>query len=290
MNTESAFLTKLQPGQIISRYRVLRFVGRGAMGEVYLAEHLPLNRPVAVKVLNVEGSGAEAVDRFLNEARICSRIEHPNVVTIHDVGFDAGLHFIIMQYVDGLNLDELVRDLGGPLPWQAAVRLIRQAARGVAAVHNRSLVHQDVKPGNIMLARDSRALLMDFGLVRDPSAEGPRKLMGTPAYMSPEQCRGGAVDGRSDLFSLGATLYFLLVGKPPFEGTVAAALQRAHRDTPPPDLLQANPAVPLHLAEVVAWALDPRPASRFPTAASLIAALSGLLECHPGNNLPRKPE
>lgn len=278
MNALLPLPSLLDPGQTVGGCRILRFVGRGGMGEVYLAEHLALRRPVALKVLDTHESDRQSVDRFLQEARICCRIEHSNVVNIYNVGFDAGLHFIIMQYIDGLNLNDLVRDLGGPLSWQAAIRVTRQAARGLAAVHAHHLVHRDVKPANIMLARDSRVVLMDFGLVRDLRVPQPRQIVGTPAFMSPEQCRGRGVDRRSDIFSLGATLYFLLTATSPFEGTVKAAFERASREKRPADLGAVNPALPRELGQIVARAMDPSPSRRFSCIPDMITAMGRVLE------------
>ena len=140
------------------------------------------------------------------------------MVVIHDVGEEGGLYFIVMQYVAGKNLTELVQSHGGPLPWRSAVRIIQLAASGLHAVHSTGLVHRNVKPSNIMLAESSRVVLMDFGLVREEkesSLTRTGQLVGTPAYMSPEQCRGKPLDRRSDIFSLGSTLYYLLSGASP---------------------------------------------------------------------------
>jgi serine/threonine-protein kinase len=213
----------LVAGQLIGGCRIVQPLGRGGMGEVYLAEHLALQKPVAVKILPPDRGARDHVARFLKEARMCSRIEHPNVVTIYDVGEQDGLHYIIMQYVQGKTLAELVQAQGGPLPWRSALRLVQLAAKGLQAVHDHGLIHRDVKPSNIMLSADSRVLLMDFGLVReeiDPNTTDPSLIAGTPAYMSPEQCEGRPLDRRSDVFSLGSTLYCLLTGHSPFQGTV----------------------------------------------------------------------
>jgi serine/threonine protein kinase len=159
----------LLPGQQIGGCRIDRMIGSGGMGEVYLADHLRLQRRVAVKTLRSDALSKERIARFVKEARTCARIDHPNVVTIHDVDQQAGLHFIVMQYVEGKDLDQLLKEQGGPLPWKSALRLIRLAAKGLHAVHQRGLVHRDIKPSNIMLSRDSRVLLMDFGLAREES-------------------------------------------------------------------------------------------------------------------------
>lgn len=196
----------------------MRHLASGGMGQVYLADDESLHRVVAVKVLPPGFADEISVKRFLQEARLCSQISHPNVITIHDVGEQDGTYYIVMQYVDGLDLKSLASQAGGRLPWQAALRLIRPAAKGLHAVHEHSkgLIHRDVKPSNIMLSRDGQVILMDFGLAReelhsDLTSRG--KTVGTPAFMSPEQCRCERLDRRSDIYSLGATLYTLLTGE-----------------------------------------------------------------------------
>jgi formylglycine-generating enzyme required for sulfatase activity len=250
------------------------------MGEVYLAEHLALQRPVALKILPPNLESSSRVERFLKEARTCSRIEHPNVVIIHDVGEQDGLYYIVMQYVQGKNLAELVEDHGGPLPWRSAARLIELAARGLHAVHSRGLVHRDVKPSNIMLAVDSRVVLMDFGLVReevDSSLTRSGQVVGTPSFMSPEQCRVGPLDRRSDVYSLGSTLYFLLTGKPPFQGTLEQVVLQVAGGKRPTPVRRLNREVPAELAEIVANAMHPSPENRFPTAPAMARVLKKLL-------------
>lgn len=270
----------LEPGQLVRECRITALLGRGGMGEVYLAEHIPLERPVAVKVLPPGAASPEAVERFLNEARLCSQIDHPNVVVIHDVGEQAGLHYIVMQLVRGRNLSELVREYQGPLPWRSSVRIIQLAAQGLHAVHERGLVHRDVKPSNIMLSVDSRVLLMDFGLVdvaTERTLSGEQPLAGTPPYMSPEQCRGEKLNRLSDVFSLGSTLYYLLTGNAPYTGSTAAILAQIGGGQRPAPACQVNPAVPREVSDLVAKAMDPRREGRFPSAAAMAAELRSLL-------------
>lgn len=272
--------SSLSAGQLVGGCRVVRLLGRGGMGEVYLAEHVALQRPVALKILPPDLESTQRVERFLKEARTCSRIEHPNVVVIHDVGEQDGLYYIVMQYVQGKNLTELIRDHGGPLPWRSAVRLIQLTARGLHAVHSHGLVHRDVKPSNIMLSVDSRVVLMDFGLVReelDSSLTQAGQVVGTPSFMSPEQCRGQALDRRSDVFSLGSTLYCLLTGEPPFRGPFQeVVLQVAGGGRPEPVHLFNND-VPGELSRVVEEAMALRPEDRFQTADAVGRELKRLL-------------
>lgn len=157
----------LAAGAVVAGCRVVRFIDKGGMGEVYLAHHLGLDKPVALKILPPAFAGTEnAVSRFLREARLAARISHPNVIKILDVGRDGDGHYILMDFVEGANLTTLVRKQGGPLPWRQALRLVQLAARGVGAVHKQGLIHRDVKPANIMLSSERQVLLMDFGLGR----------------------------------------------------------------------------------------------------------------------------
>ena len=272
--------SSLSTGQLVGRCRVVRLLGRGGMGEVYLAEHLSLQKPVALKILLPDLENKDRVERFFKEARTCSRIEHPNVVVIHDVGEQDGLYYIVMQYVQGKNLSELLQDHGGPLPWRSAVRLIQLAARGLHAVHSRELVHRDIKPSNIMLSVDSRVLLMDFGLVRkelDSSLTRTGQVVGTPSFMSPEQCRGKALDRRSDIYSLGGTLYCMLTGNAPFQGSLEEVVVQIAGGKHPRPVGEVNNAVPSKVSGLVAKSMAPHPQDRFQTAAAMSRELKKLL-------------
>ena len=266
----------IAPGREIGGCRITQFLGRGGMGEVYGAEHLALRKPVALKILLPDRATGERVDRFLEEARVASRIEHPNVVIIHDVGQQDGFHYIIMQFVCGKNLAELLRTYGGPLRWSLAVRLIYWASKGLQAVHAAGLIHRDIKPANIMLSSDSRVVLMDFGLARKEQGAGVTQvgqIVGTPAFMSPEQCRGAQLDRRSDIYSLGSTLYFLLAGKHPFSGTAHEVMAKIGEGRIPTPLHERNPAIPREVSDLVRRAMAPRPADRFPSAGVLAREL-----------------
>ena len=254
-------------GQMLGGCRILRLLGRGGMGEVYLAEHLSLQKLVALKVLPEELSSPSRVERFIKEARRYSRIDHPNVVVIHDVGSEAGVYYIVMQYVRGKNLSQLLRDHGGPLPWRTAVRIARMAALGLIAVHRQGLIHRNIKPSNVMLSTDSRVILMDSGLI-----------VGTSMYMPPEQCRGEPADWRSDIYSLGATLYQLLTGQAPFQGNrpseIFANIARGVTRRP---LEQVNADVPQGVCDLVAKAMALTPNDRFPAATVMSRKLKGVL-------------
>ena len=270
----------LVPGQTLGGCRVERLIGRGGMGEVYLAEHLQLQRPVALKVLPAGSVRPEVVDRFLLEARAGARVEHPNVVTIHDVGEETHIHFIVMQYVEGRNLAQLLKKQNGPLPWQSAAKVIRQAAKGLHAIHSQNLVHRDVKPSNIMLSAKGRVIVMDFGLIRQESGPDLTQsglVVGTVPFMSPEQCRGTSVDRRTDIFSLGSTFYHLLTGQRPFDGPNAQVVHRIGSGKSPQPVHAVNPLVPIEVSEVVATAMSFRPDRRYRDAHAMAKAIGKVL-------------
>ncbi len=274
--------TLVELGAVVGGCRIQKFLGKGGMGEVYLAEHLTLQRPVAVKVLPPSKQSRDHLERFLLEARAASRVEHPNVVAIHDLGNERGQQYIVMQYVEGRNLAEYVREQGGPLPWRSALKVIRLVAKGLGAVHAQNLVHRDLKPANVMLSRDSRVLLMDFGLVRDEARSDlthTGAILGTPSFMSPEQCRGERVDRRSDLFSLGSTLYFLLTARLPFDGpNVASVMNQIASGKQPANVSQLNSHVPAPISEILRKAMALRPQDRFATAEEFVREVSQVLK------------
>jgi len=251
------------------------------MGEVYLAEHLSLEKPVALKILPLHLVSDDSVERFLREARTCSRIEHPNVVTIHDVGEQNRVNYIVMQYVQGKNLLELLQSEDGHLPWRSAMRLIQLAARGLHAVHSHGIIHRDIKPTNIMLSKDSRVLLMDFGLAREEFDSGLTRtgqVVGSPSFMSPEQCRGEPSDRRSDIYSLGSTFYCLLTGKTPFQGALQEVVAQIGGGKRPLPVHEVNQNVPPELSELVAKAMEPKADDRFDTAAIMTRDIKKLLQ------------
>jgi hypothetical protein len=256
-------------------YRLVREIGRGGMGVVHEAEDEALRRRVAVKVMSLElVQRPHARERFGREARAAAAIEHENVVPIHHVGEESGLPFIVMPLLRGETLDDrLNRDCS--LPPAEVIRLGREVAAGLAAAHVRGLVHRDIKPVNIWLAGDTgKAVILDFGLAR--AADGtdgvtaPNALPGTPAYMAPEQVEGKPADARSDLFSLGATLYRCATGRPAFTAATVAAILRAvtaHHPSPPHEV---NPEVPGPLSDLIMRLLAKNPSERPPSAQHVV--------------------
>jgi eukaryotic-like serine/threonine-protein kinase len=269
------------------RYRILNRIGEGGMGVVYRAEHRVMGRMVALKVLNTGvTSNPQAVDRFRREVRIASRLTHPNIVTAYDADEAGGLHFLVMEFVEGTSLDSLVR-ARGPLPVSTACECARQAAIGLQHAHEKGMVHRDIKPHNLMLTDQGHVKILDFGLACVAAADKfdptsitahaitqPHTLLGTPDFLSPEQARSAvALDVRSDLYSLGCTLYYLLTGKPPYGGTGAYAKMIAHVKEPVPDLRAVRPDTPIELAAVVQKLMAKTPEERYQTPAEVAEIL-----------------
>jgi len=265
----------------IGRYRILGELGRGAMGIVYEAVDDVLDRPVAIKTINMSADLAERADheaRFMQEARAAGGLNHPNVVTVYDVGREQDVLYMAMELLDG---EELRDVLGrGRMPLPSAVEITAQVAEGLAFAHERGIVHRDVKPSNIMVLRDGRAKIMDFGIARVRTSEVKTQTglrLGSPRYMSPEQVLGQPVDLRADIFALGVVLYEMLTGVPPFGGDEVQAIMYQVASFEPPAPSRLNPAVPTMLDLVVARAMAKDPARRYQDAAELAADLRASL-------------
>jgi serine/threonine protein kinase len=281
-------LTFLQPASDsvylgrLAHFDVMRILGRGGMGLVLEAFDSRLHRNVALKVLDPDLAGDEiAKQRFCREARAAASITHENVVAVHQVekAAEGSLPFLVMQVIAGESLEQrLARDK--KLPFREIVRIGMQAAHGLAAAHEQGLIHRDIKPGNILLeAPHDRVKLTDFGLARaveDVKLTSTGFVSGTPLYMAPEQAMGESADSRSDLFSLGAILYEMCAGQPPFPGNSALAILKQIVDTKHRPLRELNPSVPDWLAETIDWLLAKKPADRIQTAGQL----AELLEFH----------
>jgi len=269
----------------LGQYRLGRRLGAGGMGEVYMAEHQLLKRPCALKLIRPgPESGPKVLERFEREVRLTATLSHPNTVDIYDYGrAEDGTYYYVMEYLPGLNLAELV-ERHGPLPPARAVYLLRQVCGALREAHAAGLIHRDIKPSNIFAARrggvEDVAKLLDFGLVRPAATarvahlSGEGEILGTPLFMSPEQATGAQeLDERSDIYSLGAVAYYLLTGRPPFEGEGGVAVLIAHARDPvmPPSLVR--PDLPEDLERVVLRCLAKAAAERFPNAESLERAL-----------------
>lgn len=273
---------------LAGQFTIVREIGRGGMGVVYLARDDKLDRPVALKVLPADASDVTARERFLREGRTAARLAHPNIVPIYRADEINGVAFFTMAYVDGESLADRVRDRG-PLAPVDAVRILREVAWALAYAHARGVVHRDVKPENVLLERVSgRALVTDFGIARTADgASGDRQLtqsgavLGTLQYMSPEQVAGETLDGRSDLYSLGVVAFFMLSGRLPFGDLAGPAVILAHATRQPPLLRDVAPNVPASLASAVDRCLAKRADDRFATGEALADALEQALAADP---------
>ena len=269
------------PGQRIGRYVVNKKLGAGGMGEVWLAHDPDLRRDVAIKVLRAATSEDEQrLKRFIREAQSAACLHHANTVVIYDIGTEGDLAFIAMEYVDGGSLDTSL-SANGKMDWRAATQVIRDAAAGLGAAHKIGLVHRDVKPANLMRTAEGETKVADFGLARSEFAgtqlTQQGTLMGTPAYMSPEQWMGQEVDGRSDLYSLICTYYHLVSGQVPFEAPSIPSLGYQHRYEPFPDPRLVVPNVPDGVCRILSKGSAKEPENRFQTADELIGELDALL-------------
>jgi serine/threonine protein kinase len=265
----------LAAGTKVGHYQIIEKIGAGGMGEVYLAQDTRLDRRVALKFMPAQyASDQDFVNRFRREAQAAARLDHPNIVTVFEVGEHAGRPFIAMQYVEGQNLHDLAH--GTPLPMHRTIDMAIQICDGLQKAHGIGIVHRDIKTANILLDNDRRPKIVDFGLATIQGGEKLTKVgstIGTVAYMSPEQAQGGEVDQRSDLFSFGVVLYELIAGRTPFKRDSDAATMRAiTMDTPEP-LARYRANVPDDLQRIVDKLLQRDPALRYQTAGDVAADL-----------------
>ena len=271
----------LGPGSRVGRFEISGILGSGAMGTVFLAHDPNIDRPVAIKTLRSDPSGGELAreveNRFLKEARLAGRLQHPNIVTIYEAGEDRGTYYIAMEYVDGESLNRALSS-GPPMTVTERVDVVRQVALALQHAHDRGVLHRDVKPGNILLTRDGRVKVADFGIGKLLSGAGDMtrtgQMVGSPAYMSPEQIRGERLDGRSDFFSLGVVLYELLAGKRPFPGDSITTLVYQILHTDPPDPRTIRSELPASAHEVFSRLLAKSPEKRPGSAAEFLRELA----------------
>ncbi len=275
-----------QQNQVIfnGRYELHRRLGRGGMAEVYLARDQLLDRPVAVKVLFPALATDEGfVERFRREAQAAANLQHPNIVSVFDWGEANGTYFIVMEYVEGHTLAEMLRDEGRLHPDRAA-EITADIAAALGFAHRNRVVHRDVKPGNVLITRDGGVKVADFGIARalsdstDQNLTKTGSVMGTATYFSPEQARGAAVDPRSDIYSLGCVLYEMTTGHPPFTGDSAVAIAYKHVQENPLPPRRYDPALPETLEAITLKCLAKNPANRYPGAQDLRADLRRFLD------------
>jgi eukaryotic-like serine/threonine-protein kinase len=268
-------------GYTLGKYRILERIGAGGHSTVYLAEHLVVKCRVAIKVLpTARSENPVALARFYREARAAGALEHPNLVKAHDIDQDNGLHFLVMDYVDGSSLQEIVTRFG-PQSIERAAHYIQQAAQGLQAAFAAGLVHRDVKPANILLDRRGVVRVLDLGLARFHADDNPltaqcdsNNVLGTADYVAPEQALNShEVDVRADIYSLGGTFYFLLTGKPLFPMGKVTQKLIWHQTRQPTPLRELRPEVPAELAGIVERMIDKERARRYQTPNDLIEAL-----------------
>lgn len=256
------------------RYEIVDKVGSGGMSDVYKALDHKLNRYVAIKVLKTEFSeDKNFVSKFKVEAQSAAGLTHPNIVNVYDVGEDDSIHYIVMELIDGITLKKYI-EKKGPLPVKEAVSIAIQVAQGIEAAHNNHIIHRDIKPQNIMISREGKVKVTDFGIARAASANTINSnAMGSVHYISPEQARGGYIDEKSDIYSLGITLYELITGQVPFEGdsTVSVALQHINDDIPSPK--EIIPDLPISVEKIILKCTQKKPDRRYMKVSALIADL-----------------
>ena len=265
----------LKPGMIISdRYEIIDKVGSGGMADVYKARDQRLNRFVAIKVLKPEYSSDKSfVNKFRAEAQSAAGLSHPNIVNVYDVGDDSGLHYIVMELVEGITLKRFI-ERKGKLDIKEAVGIGIQIAQGMEAAHDNHIIHRDIKPQNIIISRDGKVKVTDFGIAKATNSNTiTSNAMGSVHYLSPEQARGGYSDEKSDIYSLGVTLYEMLSGKVPFAGdnTVSVALRHIQGEAMP--LRELDPEIPVSVDKIVQKCMQKRPERRYHSASELIADL-----------------
>ena len=276
-------------GLVLGTYKILRPLGKGGMGVVYLADHTTIGRKVAIKVLTQDQARENmALERFYRKARAAAALDHPNIVRLHDMTQISGVHFLVMEYVDGVDLQSLMQQTGG-LHYAQAVNYISQAAAGLQHAHERGFIHRDIKPANLILAKDGTVKILDMGLARslvNPKDALTNKLdddviTGTADFLSPEQALNVQLDARSDIYSLGATFFTLVTARPPFNGSTAQKLAQ-HQVAPPPNLSKLRTTVPPELNAIVSKMMAKKPADRYQSVDEILDALGPWLPTQSG--------
>lgn len=289
---QKELLNRWQAGQLLAgrtaflwgKYRLVDLLGRGGMGSVFLAWHTMMNRAVALKIISKElGKDAAALERFFTEARAVAALDHPNIVHAYDVANEGDRYYLVMEYVEGRDLQRIVEEKG-PLDFALAADYMRQAAEGLAHAHSRDMIHCDIKPANLLVNQQGVIKILDMGMARavgvkaqpaDGSSPEDQAILGTVDYMAPEQAEGvEKLDRRSDIYSLGCTFYFTLIGRPPFpEGTLAERILK-HQKEEPRDIAEYRPDTPEELIRICRKMMAKDPDDRFQTADEVAKALS----------------
>ena len=259
---------------IADRYEIIGKIGAGGMSDVYKAKDLTLGRFVAIKVLKPEFSeDLNFVTKFRTEAQSAAGLEHPNIVNIYDVGSEKGMHYIVMEYVEGITLKTYI-EKKGQLSFKEAVSIAIQVGRGIEAAHSKGIIHRDIKPQNIMLLQDGTIKVTDFGIARfsDKSTRTmTEQAIGSVHYIAPEQARGDATDGKTDIYSVGVMLYEMLTGKLPFDGDSAVTIALMQLQSTPKRPREINPGIPIGLEQITMKAMEKLPSNRYTSAAEMLS-------------------
>ncbi|MBM4043075.1 MAG: hypothetical protein FJ290_31685, partial [Planctomycetes bacterium] len=265
-------------GRTLCGCEIMRLLFQGGMGRLYLGRQVSLDRVVAVKVLSPSlGSDEEFLGRFRREAQALANLLHPSIVAIHDFGEEGSIHAIVMEYVEGRNVADILERVK-VIPIPQAVNIVRQIAEGLAFAHERKIIHCDLKPENILVTASGVAKLADFGLAKSLRGESGHitrdgVVLGTPTYMSPEQCSGTRLDPRTDIYSLGTTFYRMVAGRDAFEGEDAFSIMLKHQNQPPADPRHYNPGIPHAIAKIVLRMMEKARENRYQSASEVVRAL-----------------
>lgn len=283
-------MAKPEIGSVLGGCEIIEVIGHGGMGIIYKARQRSLDRVVALKVLSPKlADDINFVARFQREARAIARVNHSNILAVYDVGNDTDIHYMIMELIEGKSLAELQEETNGPLKVEDCIDFVRQAAQGLEAAQSVGITHRDIKPENLMLTKKNVIKVSDFGLAKeaDSGATSTDAVMGTPAFMSPEQCDGKKVDGRTDIYSLGGTFYKLLTGRLPFEAETAMSMMYRHKHEaliPPKEIVTS---IPGPISEVVVKMMAKKRERRFQTMTEVIEAIDHAVK--QGNVDPLRP-
>ncbi|MHC4406661.1 MAG: serine/threonine-protein kinase, partial [Planctomycetota bacterium] len=282
-------LTRWQAGQLLAgrssfflgKYKLIDLLGSGGMGRVFVAEHITMNRPVALKIISKRlGQDPDSLEQFFSEARAVAALDHPNIVHAYDVDQEKDRYFLVMEFVEGQDLQQIV-EAEGPLEIKRAADYVRQAANGLAHAHDRNMIHCDVKPANLLVNKQNVVKILDMGMSRlvgpdrHSAGEKDERLLGTVDYLAPEQAvESPSLDRRVDLYSLGCTFYFLLTGSPPFpDGTLHERILK-HQSAEPRPITGLREDVPAQLVQICSRMMAKNPDDRFASAAEVSQALS----------------
>ncbi|MDP6957279.1 MAG: serine/threonine-protein kinase [Planctomycetota bacterium] len=281
-------------GAVIGKCKILAKLGQGGMGDVYLAQHQFLKKNIALKLLPSDFSrDDESVARFQREAISAAKLEHPNTVQIHDIGIDKGRHYIVMQYVEGRTLQDLIDDKKGPMEVKESGHIIRECAKGLKAAHDHGIVHRDIKPANILVSNAGEVKITDFGLAFDQGVAGQMTqagvILGTPQFMSPEQADGKRGNEQSDIYSLGVIFYYLVTGKKPFEAQSQMATLYKQINEKPQPIRDLNPHVPPAVVSIIQKMMAKKPSARQQIAEELIQEIDRVIAHSSGHKVSVPP-